>query len=118
MESPATRSVTMNTEIALRRLNGKVKLLTAMANLFLEDAPQLHEQLHQAVRARSSAQIVRHAHSLRGLAAPFEATRFMQLAEEIEQHGSDGVSSGLLRLVDEFDAELLRLTDAVKTLCK
>lgn len=118
MESPATHSVTMNTEIALQRLNGKVNLLSAMANLFLEDVPQLHDQLHQAVRDRLPAHIVRYAHSLRGLAGPFEATRFMQLAAEIEHHGSDGVSSDLLRLVDEFDAELLRLTDAVKTLCK
>ena len=117
MEAPpvSTKAV-MDIAVALRRLNGKEALLAGMAGLFLEDAPQVLEQLQVAIQTNSSAQIVRYAHNLRGLAAPFEATPVMDLTSQIERCGSGGSTTPLEGLIRELNSEMQRLSDALTEL--
>ncbi len=106
----------INTEIALQRMNGNTALLTAMARLFLEDAPQLVERLDDGLRTNALEQVVLSAHSLRGLAATFEATPVVTLALEIENLGRAGDTSRLKELGAQLDIEFARLLAALQSL--
>lgn len=113
---PIQRLPSINTEIALQRLNGNKALLATLAGFFLEDAPQLLEQLHEGLRSNSLQQVTQSAHRLRGLASSFEAGPVMQLTAEIESlRGSDGPSR-INELATELDAEFARLIETLQSL--
>ncbi len=105
----------INIEVALQRMSGNTTLLATLAAYFLEDAPQLLEQLHDGLRINSLEQVTLSAHSLRGLAATFEATPFVTLAMEIENLGRVGDASRLNELTTRLDAEFTRLNEALLT---
>lgn len=109
-------SQTINTAVALERLNGDTGLLKALAGFFLEDAPQLLEQLHEGVRTHSLPEIVNNAHRLRGLASSFEALAFVELSAKIEKLGPTMDASQLRALAQQLDAEFTRLIAAVDAL--
>lgn len=69
---------------ALARLDGDGMLLQELVALFLTDAPTLWEQLQQAVTQGDAAEAEHTAHSLKGLAANFNAKRCAYLAGELE----------------------------------
>jgi len=106
----------MNTAIALQRLNGNTALLATLAGFFLEDAPQLLEDLHEGLSKNSPRQITQSAHRLRGLASSFEASRVMELTSEIENlSGSDAVAR-LEELTLQLDEEFARLMESLQKL--
>ena len=106
----------INIEVALQRMGGNTTLLATLVAYFLEDAPQLLEQLHDGLRINSLEQVTLSAHSLRGLAATFEATPFVTLAMEIENLGRVGDASRLNELTAQLDIEFARLLAALQTL--
>lgn len=105
----------INVDVALKRLNGDRTLLAAMAGFFFEDGPQLLVQLRESLKSNSFPSAVRAAHSLRGLASSFEATPVMELASEIERLGRAGDFSRIHDLADRLEAEVTRLTAALRT---
>jgi two-component system, sensor histidine kinase and response regulator len=106
----------MNTAIALQRLNGNTALLATLAGFFLEDAPQLLEDLHEGLRKNSPRQITQSAHRLRGLASSFEASRVMELTSEIENLSGSDAAAHLEELVLQLDEEFARLMESLQKL--
>ena len=104
-----TRPGTIDTEIALQRLNGDRALLASLASFFLEDAPQLVTALHDSIDTNSLPQVVRTAHSLCGLASTFEAKSVTNLTAEIERQARQGETSELAELMHQLDAEFASL---------
>lgn len=83
--------IEVDLQAALRRMGGDQELLRDMAKFFIEDAPGLVAELEKAVATRSKEQVTRTAHSLKGLAANFEANSLVKDAFELEQRGELGV---------------------------
>ncbi len=106
----------MNADVALGRLNNDRSLLIAMAGFFLEDAPQLFEKIRAGTNKTPLNDIVRSAHSIRGLASSFEALPVMQVSGEIEQVMRTADHSQLDHLTAKLDAELARLYSALRAL--
>lgn len=100
----------INREVALKRLNGDQDLLIKLAGFFLEDAPLLHQQLCDASKANDFESIVHRAHSLKGLAATFEAIPFQKLVAEIESLGRIRAISALDQKMELVNVEFQRLT--------
>lgn len=99
----------INAAVALRRLGGDKKLFATLASFFLQDAPTLMQQLHDAHRTGAVVVVGRKAHSLRGLAATFEALPFLELAAEIESLARAGDLSVIDVLISPLDYEFSRL---------
>jgi HPt (histidine-containing phosphotransfer) domain-containing protein len=105
-------------EAVLERLNGNREILTVITEFFLEDAPQILDQLHRALRSHSIADVCCYAHSLRGLASTFAPNPVVELAAEIETRAKCGDVSHLPELIDQLDSEFPKLIDALTSLSK
>ena len=90
---------------ALKRLGGDEELFQELMSYFIEDAPELLKTIEAGLAAGSAESIRRAAHSLRGLAANFDAEEAMAIACSIEQMASKGdlqpVPSALAHLAVE-----------------
>ena len=72
-------------EVALVRLGGSVELLQQLVILYSEDAPELLQELREGAARGDLERLKRAAHTLKGLAANFEATPAAQAALRVEQ---------------------------------
>ena len=111
---PATGEPPVNFGKALRRLDGDENLLKDMAGFFIEDAPELLQRLKQAID-RGEAQVVqRSAHSVKGLAANFNADRAVEAAFELEQIGESGDLSRAANVYQRLEREVERVVQALR----
>ena len=95
---------------ALRRLRGDRQLLLDLISFFLEDCPQAMEDVHHAVQLQNCDDLSLAAHSLKGLAANFDAHQVVETAGAIEQHARAGDLASAAQLIPALDAALKRLT--------
>jgi two-component system, sensor histidine kinase and response regulator len=77
-------------EAALARMGGSEELLRDMIRFFLEDAPGLLHAAEKGVEDGNAEETTRAAHSLKGLAANFDATRVTDAAARLEEIGRSG----------------------------
>jgi len=102
--------------IALARLRGNYRLLQDLAKFFFRDSHELIEQLHQGVKEKDNQQVERVAHSLKGLAANFEARDAVAAARRVEQLAHNGTLSTELDAVDQLEHEMMRLKEALTSI--
>jgi HPt (histidine-containing phosphotransfer) domain-containing protein len=109
----------INLAKALERLDGDENLLKDMAGFFNEDAPELLRKAEQALERGEAQTVQRTAHSLKGLAANFNARQAVDAAFELEQIGESGDLSGApaayARLRNEVERVILALTEFVSS---
>jgi two-component system, sensor histidine kinase and response regulator len=106
----------INSDSALKRLNGNQDMLAALAGFFLEDAPQLLQQLHLGLASNALPQVARAAHSLRGLASTFDPSVVLECAAEVERASKASDTPRLPDMVKRLDAEVRQLIDALQQL--
>lgn len=95
---------------ALRRLRGDNDLLLELINFFLEDYPQVAADLHRAARENRGDDLALAAHSMKGLAANFDAQQVVETAGAIEQHAKGGNLASAAELIPSLDAAIERLS--------
>lgn len=111
---PHNRAVA-DREIALRRLGGDEALLRTLVGFFLEDAPTLVDQLHEAIEAGDWGSVALKAHSLKGLSSTFEAIPFMQVAATMEAQASTADQNQLAETGQQLQMEFDRLIADLKS---
>src|SRR5688572_17168635 len=72
-------------DAALQRLEGDAELFRMLGKIFQEDSVELFTKLSSALAAGDLPLVERSAHSLKGLAANFEATAATEVAFGIEE---------------------------------
>lgn len=77
-------------KLALEALDGERELLSQLATMFVEDAPQLLTELEDAVASDDPVAARRATHSIKGLVATFFAAPTVELAHRLEQAAADG----------------------------
>lgn len=112
-ESPDSASL-INRERALQRMGGDEEMLAGLIECFIEDAPDLLSQLDEALRAKDAEELTRAAHSLKGLAANFDAVHCRDAAAVIEQLGRRGDLSGAASKVSTLKREVAALIGALR----
>ena len=80
----------MDMTSALKRLRGDHELLHELIAMFLEDAPDLLQAMRHAAQVDDAASLQRAAHSLKGLAANFDASETVAAAQLVENVGTNG----------------------------
>lgn len=106
----------MDRKVALNRLCGDESLLRDLAKLFLTDAPALLEEAGSALAKRDFATLARSAHSLKGLAANFDAHLVMAAAKELEDLGRHEKLGDAAAIHARLRYELDRLMTVLKDL--
>lgn len=100
-------------ESILARLGGDEELFRSFIEVFLEDSPVIIQQLCSAVAEKDSDLVQRFAHSLRGLAANFNATLVYDLATQLENAGKVGELSTAIPLMTQLDDALEQFREAL-----
>lgn len=89
VRASGVESKSLDRELALRLVGGNADLLREIAQLFLEDAPNLLGSAERAVRAGDAHALERAAHSLKGAVSNFGAACAYQAALDLEMIGRD-----------------------------
>jgi PAS domain S-box-containing protein len=99
---------------ALQRLDGDTELLLELAALFLQDGPQLWQELGAALASGETERSTRAVHSLKGVLVNFRAARAVALAEQLSAalHAGQPWQSAAVRL----ESALEQVYGALKTL--
>lgn len=103
-EEQSSSPAGINLQAALVRLANDRTLLREMIDFFLEDAPVLLQQARDALHAGDMPALRRAAHSIKGLAANFEAlgtvSAALKLEKAAEANQTDDVSALFSKLED------------------
>jgi HPt (histidine-containing phosphotransfer) domain-containing protein len=102
-----------NADAALERLDGDQELFAMLITVFQQDSVLLFEQLSSGISSGNLSQVERAAHSLKGLAANFDAQEAAEVAYGIEAMARAGATSGLERRCHELHGQLEKLRNAL-----
>jgi len=110
---PRASQKLFDADAALQRLEGDVELFRMLRKIFHEDSVDLYGKLSAALTAGDLALVERAAHSLKGLAANFEANAATEAALGIEEAARARQPQGLEPCVKELGLQLERLRQAL-----
>ncbi|MEQ9409247.1 MAG: PAS domain S-box protein [Fuerstiella sp.] len=100
-------------EIALKRLGGDEEILISLIDCFLEDAPDLLQQLKQQISDAKDGEATRMAHSLKGLSASFDATIVTDTAQQMETFCRNSLLEQARPLLARLEQEVRHLSEAL-----
>jgi PAS domain S-box-containing protein len=105
-EGETASEMPYNIESALPRFaNDRVFLIELLTD-FITGLPLKIDTMHKALQEQDRPTLGRHAHSIKGLAATFSATRLTEISARIEQSASDGSVLSLSDLLQQLSAEV------------
>jgi len=113
-ERPPHSSPVLDKEAALLRMGGDEEIFTMLGEAFLEDVPQLMDDLQKAVANEDAKQVHYNAHKVKGLAANFDARPTCEVAAELEQTAKRGDTAQAARLAGRLSDEVNQLRDAIR----
>ena len=96
----------------LARFGGDRRLFRDIIGFFLEDAPPLMDELHEAVRQADALRARSAAHALKGLSAGCGGVRAAQAAQRVEHAGASGDLEEIDVLMETLDREFETLRRA------
>ena len=88
---------------ALTRLRDDQGLMCDMIGFFLEDSPRMREMLRESYQGGDFATLHRTAHSLKGLAANFDAHATIEAARDLEEAAKKEEAEAIPALLDRVD---------------
>lgn len=100
-------------EGVLIRLNGDTELLRMLAEIFPEDSVALMAALREGASANDAPRAERAVHSLKSLAANFNASHAVEVAAEIERLARHNDLPTALPLIPVLECRLAEVGDAL-----
>jgi HPt (histidine-containing phosphotransfer) domain-containing protein len=111
--STALAEPPINLQAALDRLDGDEELFAMLITVFRQDCRSLLQQLASVAALGDLRETERAAHSLKGLAANFEAIAARDAALAIEQSARAGNGALTPSAIRELEAHFARLGEAL-----
>ncbi len=96
------------------RLGNDQELIAAVVDIFIDDTPNLIEELSKAVESRNPESATRISHSIKGAAANVGGTKLSAHAYELEKLGRDGLLEQIAQRIPEIKTEYLKLEEKLK----
>ena len=116
MTEPLTNSIDLATFTELQETTG-AEFTAELVDTFLDEAPQLLEQLTAALAAGQADAFRRTAHSLKTNALTFGALTLAAKARELEQQSIESVNADGAHPLHALAQEYARVVAALKALC-
>jgi len=99
-EPPTHEQQICDLQAALKRLGGNVELLREMIGFYLEDYQTLLQRIASAADSGDPTSLSRHVHSLKGLAANFDATEVIEATKSVTLAARAGFGRAPLQEID------------------
>ena len=106
-------SVPVNWPNALDAVDGDRATLQTVVDAYLEEAPRLLAQIHQATEQHDAASLHRASHTLKGSLGFFGAQRAADLAWQLELLGKAGSLENAGPLIEQLAANVERVNQAL-----
>jgi HPt (histidine-containing phosphotransfer) domain-containing protein len=100
-------------DVTLTRLGGNLQLFEKLVHFYFDDAPQLVEKLRHAAVHGDVALVERAAHTLKSLAANFEALTAARAALRVEEFAQARNLGSAIECIPELEKQLHRLDQAL-----
>jgi CheY-like chemotaxis protein/HPt (histidine-containing phosphotransfer) domain-containing protein len=100
-------------DAAIRRLGGNEQLFNELVRFFDEDTPGLLEEIRSGIEIGDFERVTRSAHSLKGLAANFDATDATNAATRLLEIGRSRLDEEAAVALTELEREISRLHAAL-----
>ena len=107
------KNLPMNIETAQARFNNDRNFLAEMSREFIQHLSTRIEIMKTTLQAGDVTSLNRHAHSLKGLSANFDANILSSLAAELEQRTMQGEVTDAAALIDKIETESQRLVEYI-----
>jgi HPt (histidine-containing phosphotransfer) domain-containing protein len=105
----------LNREVALARLGGNANLFAKLVHLYFDDSERMLRQLHEAALRKDASVVERAAHTLKSLAANFEAIPAARVALRIEELAQAGQLDSVMDCIPELEQQFNRLDAALRS---
>jgi HPt (histidine-containing phosphotransfer) domain-containing protein len=112
---PTNSAPPFDYERSISRLGGDAVLFREIVALFMEDSRQLMDRAHQGLAGEDCALLERAAHSLKGLAANFDAGEVVWAAQSVEQFAHERDLAGAASSIERLAGAVIHLRDALAT---
>jgi len=103
----------LETDKALRRVGGSVKLLRKLLNRFSENETDVIQRIKTAIDNNDANTATREAHTIKGLAGNIGAIKMAECAGVVEDMLRRGESDGLALVLDAMEQELATLLERI-----
>ena len=113
-EVVAEQNKVVDWQDALDAVNGDRQTLQAVVDAYLEESPQLREQMQQAIESQDAASLERAAHTLKGSLRFFGAQAAGEIAWQLETIGKNGDLANAPDLMRQLEG-LVKPVDAAMT---
>src|SRR5262245_21475475 len=100
-------------DITLGRLGGNRELFAKLVHFYFDDVPQLLQQLGTAAVHGDVGQVERSAHTLKSLAANFEALSAARAALRVEEFAQARNLGSAIECIPELEKQLHKLDAAL-----
>jgi signal transduction histidine kinase/DNA-binding response OmpR family regulator/HPt (histidine-containing phosphotransfer) domain-containing protein/PAS domain-containing protein len=94
-------------------VGGEHEYLVELIDSFLEDAPQLLDELSESIEKNDSISVRRVAHSLKSNGADFGAARFYELCRDLEMIAKSGTLETARTYATQIRSEFLKVQTAL-----
>ncbi len=101
-------------EELLQRVEGDMKLLQDLLDVFLEDLPMRLRTLRDALDQDDLEGVRTGAHTIKGSVSTFAAAAAFEAASQLEDLARGGTRDGLKQAIDVLEQEISRLQPALR----
>ncbi|MDP3137823.1 MAG: Hpt domain-containing protein [Azonexus sp.] len=108
------KAFVLERSLILSRLGGDEEIFTMMADLFLQDVEGIASAFASAFSQGSSANVMREAHTIKGLLATFSDEDGAAAAFTLEQQAKQGHIDGLQPAVTALQQRLIEVADVLR----
>ncbi len=98
-------------------VGGDEEFVVELINTFLQDAPQMLEDMRQAMEEQDAELLRRAAHSLKSNSAEFGAVFLSDLCREIERMGKEGSLDEAREPVTRAQTEFAKVKPLLEAMC-
>ena len=103
----------LETDKALRRVGGSIKLLRKLLHRFCENETDVISRIKTAIENNDANTATREAHTIKGLAGNIGAIKMAECAGVVEDMLRRGESDGLALVLDAMEQELATLLERI-----
>lgn len=115
VDNAGPTAAVLNLEATLARFGGDQELLNEMADILLDDAPQVMQDLKDAVKRRDPTAIRLKAHALKGLVLGCGGERAGHTAQLLEDAGHRHELESIDQHITSLEHDLRQFLEALRT---
>jgi HPt (histidine-containing phosphotransfer) domain-containing protein len=117
-DADGQKTVSLNADGLIKSFENDQGLFKELVEIFLNDSPQMLNNLRESLKSTDAKTFKRTAHSLKGMLRNFQAESAAETAYELEQIGEQGRLDEADHIIDSLAAQLDDVARKLKQVVK